>query len=220
MNKYEQNVNEELYEVENLEDIEELEDLLNELVEYGYDYDEQRTQELVGTVMQHPCLPVEKKYYVLEEYGNFVSRAMNWSEEMILQQKEEAKKMIRKLCKDPKTDEDRLETIFVWGYGSNPKSEELVELVLNPNSDGILLFYALDERFNELDVVEALIKKGAMVNSSKLLIRIAKKLRKNYSKRELKDKSGRLGKIITYKEDDYSNENLWMKAFCKFLDNL
>lgn len=216
MNKYEQNVNEELHEVERLEDIEELEDLLFELDEACIE--EQMTEKVVVFAMQHPCVPVEQRYHILKNYSDFVSRTMNWSEEMVLQQAEKAKKMMKELIKNPKTDKSRLLSIFMWGYDRNPTSEELIEMLLHPNLDGgDVLFYALDERFDELDVVEALIKKGAMMNSSILLERIAKKLMRDSSNRPRADRIKLYGEIITYKEDDYSNENLWMKAFYKYV---
>ncbi len=143
---------------------------------------------------------------------------MNWSEEMVLQQAEKAKKMMKELIKNPKTDKFRLLSIFMWGYDRNPTSEELIEMLLHPNLDGgDVLFYALDERFDELDVVEALIKKGAMMNSSILLERIAKKLMRDSGNRSRADRIRLYGEIITYKEDNYSNENLWMKAFYKYV---
>ena len=56
-----------------------------------------------------------------------------------------------------------------------------------------------------------------MMNSSILLERIAKKLIRDSGNRSRADRIRLYGEIITYKEDDYSNENLWMKAFYKYV---
>ena len=109
MNKNEQRINEAMYEVEDEEDlVEQMEKIWDAYL------DDKLDTGLVAFVMRHPSATVEMRYGLMKRYGALVLQAMNWSEEYLLQQKNEAEKMMRQIIKDPKTDEYRLNDIYFW----------------------------------------------------------------------------------------------------------
>ena len=211
MNKNEQRINEAMYEVEDEEDLEEQ----MEKIWDAY-LDDKLDTGLVAFVMRHPSATVEMRYGLMKRYGALVLQAMNWSEEYLLQQKNEAEKMMRQIIKDPKTDEYRLNDIYFWGYAAKPTPEELFELLLHPQMDGEILFYHLNERTDNADVVVTLIQKGAMMNSSVILERLSEKIRENFNDWTVDEREKILSEAKP-KKDDFSTKNLWKKAFWKYI---